>query len=309
MAGFIPSIPARRSLAARFGLPYDDNMQDWEWQVADAARFQEFLGAYRHAGLSEAECGSLTEVLIQCVEDLLAAGFRQPPGDSPEWRAVAALLREHPGLHAATVDYWSCLEEPDLALCFHVSALMRPLRIEPPRYDATGLVRVLTPADAASYRAVRLRALEESPPAFGSLPEDEPDLARTAARLAASDDRCFFGAFQGERLVGILRFSRYEAANEKHRAYLGGLFVLPDFRRAGCGRALVREALDRAANLSELRRINLSVVVQQEAAVGLYRSLGFRIYGTEQETFSREGRFYDEHLMTLSLVPDERRGS
>ncbi len=94
-------------------------------------------------------------------------------------------------------------------------------------------VRVLAPADAAAYRLVRLRALAESPPAFGSLPQDEPDLARTAARLDESDDRCFFGAFQGERLVGIIRLSRYEAANEKHRAYLGGLFVLPDFRAAG----------------------------------------------------------------------------
>ncbi len=130
MTEFIPSTPARQSLATRFGLPYHDNMQDWEWEVADASRFQEFLAAYRHASLNEAERGSLMEVLIQCVEDLLAAGSPQPPESLPEWQAVAALLREHPSLHAATVDYWSCLEEPDLALCFHVSALMRPLRAE-----------------------------------------------------------------------------------------------------------------------------------------------------------------------------------
>ena len=162
-------------------------------------------------------------------------------------------------------------------------------------------VRLLVPADAAAYRQVRLRALAEVPPAFGSLPEDEPDLAQTAARLVASEDRCFFGAFQGEQLVGIVRLSRYEAANEKHRAYLGGLFVLPPFRRGGCGRALVRAALHRAAGLSTLRRINLSVVAQQEAAVRLYESLGFRRYGTEPEAFSRSGQFYDEHLMTLPL--------
>ena len=170
-------------------------------------------------------------------------------------------------------------------------------------------VRLLLSTDAAAYRLVRLRALEESPPAFGSLPEDEPDLPETAARLTASDDRCFFGAFQGEQLVGIVRLSRYEASNEKHRAYLGGLFVLPSFRHAGCGRALVQAALSRAASLPGLRRVNLSVVSQQEAAIRLYQSLGFQHYGTEQEAFSRADRFYDEHLMTLALPAKEPCGT
>ncbi|MBW4581542.1 MAG: GNAT family N-acetyltransferase [Tildeniella nuda ZEHNDER 1965/U140] len=165
-------------------------------------------------------------------------------------------------------------------------------------------VRVLTPADAEAYRSVRLRALHEQPPAFGSLPEDEPNLSEIAARLAESDDRCFFGAFQDEQLIGIIRLSRYTAPNEKHRAYLAGLYVLPPFRCYGCGRALVRKALSWAANAPEIRRVNLTVVTQQEAAIRLYQSFGFRIYGTEQETFSRNGRFYDEHLMTLELNPE-----
>lgn len=162
-------------------------------------------------------------------------------------------------------------------------------------------VRALNPADAGAYHAVRLRALRENPPAFGSLPDDEPNLSETGTRLAESDDRCFFGAFQDEELVGIARFSRYSAPNEKHRAYLAGLYVLPAFRRNGCGRSLVREALARAANSPGIRRVNLSVVTRQEAAIRLYQSLGFRIYGTEQETFSKTGEFYDEHLMTLDL--------
>ncbi len=162
-------------------------------------------------------------------------------------------------------------------------------------------VRALTPADADAYRSVRLQALHEQPPAFGSLPEDEPNLSETAVRLAESDDRCFFGAFQSGQLVGIIRLSRYSAPNEKHRAYLAGLYVLPPFRGYGCGRALVREVLRRAANAPGVRRVNLTVVTQQESAIRLYQLFGFCIYGTEPETFSRDGQFYDEHLMTLEL--------
>lgn len=166
-------------------------------------------------------------------------------------------------------------------------------------------VRALTPADAEAYRSVRLCALREQSPAFGSLPEDEPNLSETAVRLAQSDDRCFFGAFQNEQLneqlIGIVRLSRYSASNEKHRGYLAGLYVLPPFRCHGCGRALVREALSWAANVPGIRRVNLTVVTEQKAAIRLYQSFGFRTYGTELETFSRDGQFYDEHLMTLVL--------
>lgn len=45
-------------------------------------------------------------------------------------------------------------------------------------------VRLLTPADAEAYRSVRLRALYKQPSAFGLLPEVEPNISETAARLA-----------------------------------------------------------------------------------------------------------------------------
>jgi RimJ/RimL family protein N-acetyltransferase len=69
----------------------------------------------------------------------------------------------------------------------------------------------------------------------------------------------------------------------------------------------VEKALERAANTPGIIRINLTVVTQQTAAIDLYRSLGFQIYGTEQETFSRNGHFYDEHLMTLALTDNRDR--
>ncbi|WP_299410852.1 GNAT family N-acetyltransferase [Acaryochloris sp. IP29b_bin.148] len=170
-----------------------------------------------------------------------------------------------------------------------------------PIIEASISTRVLTPADAEAYRSVRLCALHERPPAFGSLPETKSNLAETAVRLAESQDCCFWGAFQGQQLLGSIRLSRYEAMNEKHRAYLAGLYVLPAFRCRGCGRALVKQALHQAVRTPDLRRVNLTVVTQQVIAIQLYQSFGFHIYGTEQEAFFKGDQFYDEHLMTLSL--------
>lgn len=48
------------------------------------------------------------------------------------------------------------------------------------------------------------------------------------------------------------------------------------------------------------------VVTAQDAAIQLYRSRGFCIYGTEREAFSNQGNFYDEHLMELLLQAEKK---
>jgi len=112
---------ARRSLARRFALPYDRFSQDWEWEVADPSRFGEFLDAYISGSLDDDERFALMEILIQCIEDMGLS--RVEP--SPQWQAVAELLRAHSGLHASSVRYWSCLEDRDLDDCFRVTGPMR----------------------------------------------------------------------------------------------------------------------------------------------------------------------------------------
>jgi RimJ/RimL family protein N-acetyltransferase len=164
-------------------------------------------------------------------------------------------------------------------------------------------IRTLTPADLQEYRVLRIAALHEQPPAFGTPAAKEEKLAleAVASRLQESEDTYILGAFSDDILVGIIRFSRFEEANEKHRGFMAGLYVRPDFRRRGLARALANEVLERARRDPGLRRIHLTVVTAQDAAIQLYKSLGFRIYGTEHEAFSNQGQFYDEHLMELLL--------
>ncbi len=169
-------------------------------------------------------------------------------------------------------------------------------------------IRTLTPADVKEYRVLRLAALHEQPPAFGTLAEKEEKLAleAVASRLQESEDTYILGAFLDDILVGIIRFSRFEEVNEKHRGFMAGLYVRPDFRRCGLARALATEVLARARRDTGLRRIHLTVVTIQDAAIQLYKSLGFCIYGTEHEAFSNQGQFYDEHLMELLLQAETK---
>lgn len=70
------------------------------------------------------------------------------------------------------------------------------------------IIRTLTPADVEEYRLLRLAALQEQPPAFGTPVEKERDrvLEAVALRLQASTDTYLLGAFLNCILVGIIRF-------------------------------------------------------------------------------------------------------
>jgi hypothetical protein len=115
-----PSSIAQQALAARFGLPWSDGMQDWEWEVADVDRFDAFLETFRSSALSDDERFSLMEVLLQCVEET-----EPPSNQDAAWRAVEPFLLSRPELHRTTIAYWARLDESDPIALFSISRNMR----------------------------------------------------------------------------------------------------------------------------------------------------------------------------------------
>jgi hypothetical protein len=80
-------------------------MQDWEWEVADPKRIDEFLRAYEGGELSDDERFTLMETILQSFEDL----SRTLEADK-RWLQVLALLEANIQLHIYTVWYWADLE-------------------------------------------------------------------------------------------------------------------------------------------------------------------------------------------------------
>jgi hypothetical protein len=117
-----PTRAAIDSLAARFGLPNDPRMQDWEWEVADPGRIDEFLAAYESGELTDDERFTLMETMVQSFEEL-----SRQVGTDPRWPRLLDILDRHADLHLRTIWYWSCLETEDLADCWQVTPFMRAL--------------------------------------------------------------------------------------------------------------------------------------------------------------------------------------
>ena len=166
-------------------------------------------------------------------------------------------------------------------------------------------IRTLTENDAEAYRLVRLRALREDADAFGAAYADEAirplghTIDRLRAQLAAGDFT--LGAFDDGQLVGIVTFVREPGEKVRHKAHGYGLYVAPEARGRGYGRALLSELLARARNLTGLTQVQLSVVTRQTAARALYLSLGFRPWGLERQALKLGDEYLDEEYLMLFL--------
>jgi ribosomal protein S18 acetylase RimI-like enzyme len=166
-------------------------------------------------------------------------------------------------------------------------------------------IRQLSPADAIIYRQLRLEALRLAPDTFSSTfaVENAEPLTWFADRLERS---AVFGALGGEELQGIAAFLARPGQKEAHKGVLVGMYVRPHARNAGIGRRLAEAVIEHARR--EVEILQLSVVAGNEPARRLYTSLGFVEYGIEKSALKENGRYWDEVLMTKSLVPVDRMG-
>lgn len=166
-------------------------------------------------------------------------------------------------------------------------------------HDAPIRIRLLTPADAALYRQIRLEGLETHPQAFSATfaREREKPLAWFEERLTTSD---VFGAFVEDELAGVAGFRLRDGTASEHKAVLWGMYVRSGARHLGLGKRLVDAVVAHAAERVE--QLQLTVVAENEAALRLYTRAGFVEYGREVRGLKQNGRYFDEVLMTLFLT-------
>ena len=164
-------------------------------------------------------------------------------------------------------------------------------------------VRVLTPADAAAFRAIRLAGLAEEPRAFSADWADEVqyDLAWFAGRLQTG---AIFGVDDGGNdgeggLCAVIGLAIPTNAKQRHRGHIWGVYVRPEARGRGLAAALLAAAI--AAARGRVESLHLGVGTYNLAAIRAYAATGFIETGFVARALRIGDAFIDEMTMSLDL--------
>ena len=165
----------------------------------------------------------------------------------------------------------------------------------------TGLVRRIDKTEWREYREVRLRALKDSPDAFGSTLEDAARIPESAwqSRLdqASPETDLPITAVVGEAFVG-LAWAKIESPTPDI-VHLYQMWVDPGHRGLGIGRALVETVVEWAGQ-RKAQSIVLQVTCGDRPARRLYDAMGFRPSGSPIPL--RPGSDLLEQPMELELM-------
>lgn len=162
-------------------------------------------------------------------------------------------------------------------------------------------LRRLGRGDAAGYRALRLEALRESPTIFSE------DFAEASAVDVVSYEKMIpndgvsavVGAFDGRILAGMACLTVPAASHIRHKGFVWGTYVRPDYRGRELSKRIVGWIIEHAR--PHLSLLQTSANTQNYAARSLYIGLGFKPFGVEPRALRIQGHEYDEELFALDL--------
>ncbi|MCB8943441.1 MAG: GNAT family N-acetyltransferase [Ardenticatenaceae bacterium] len=155
------------------------------------------------------------------------------------------------------------------------------------------LIRPILPKDArdqyemATHPAIARDTL--------NLPSME--LAETQAWLSKqTPGRARLVAEVEGKSVGFISLQHFQRPRMTHAGSVG-MFVHPDYWGQGIGHRLMTAALDVADNWLDLKRLELEVFVDNEAAIHLYKKFGFETEGVRRKVAFGEGEWRDDMVM------------
>jgi ribosomal protein S18 acetylase RimI-like enzyme len=165
---------------------------------------------------------------------------------------------------------------------------------------------ILEPADWRVFKAIRLEALRLEPRAFGSTYQFEAEQTAAFFRQRLTNNTVF-ALWEPRGLTGksgsargMVGIGPCKSPQEKHKAFLWGMYVEADLRGSGLGSELLQTALDVAAQ--QIEQVLLTVTSSNTAALNFYRHAGFEEYGKEPRSLKLADSGYEAEILMVKVL-------
>ncbi len=155
-------------------------------------------------------------------------------------------------------------------------------------------IRRVEPGD---YQAVqRVHAQPKALRGTLQLPFPSEDLWKKRLEAPGDDKYMLVACVKGE-IVAMGGLDLFPKSPRRRHAGHIGLAVHDKWHAQGVGTALMKALIDVADNWLNLSRLELTVFVDNQPAVKLYKKLGFVIEGTLKKFAFRDGEYVDVYTM------------
>lgn len=155
------------------------------------------------------------------------------------------------------------------------------------------IIRPISPADYDQLRDLYKYSLSKNAAGFVQNTDFHGDIAARAAQYQNTNG-AMLGIFQDDTLVGFGGLKQ----TDSHRVELCNLHVHAHQHGKGLGKHLAQILIQDAEELG-YDTVELHVTATQNAAIGLYKKLGFA--ETKREVYVVDGNSYDTIFMELRI--------
>lgn len=156
---------------------------------------------------------------------------------------------------------------------------------------------VIRRAEPGDYAGVA-RSFQDESVYSGTLQTPYTSLEQWRKRMAEPPEGDYLLiACAGDEVIGHAGLHPTGKSPRRAHAMAIGIGVVAAWQGRGVGSALIAALVDLADNWLNVFRIELTVYVDNERAIGLYRKFGFETEGTHRAYALRAGQYVDAHCM------------
>ena len=164
------------------------------------------------------------------------------------------------------------------------------------------IVRRAEPADAPAVATIYAHYVATSAATFDESAPGSEEVADKIASVTSATLPFLVAETQG-RVAGYAYLSPYSARSAYRYTAENSVYVAPDARGGGVGRALLERLLAEAERVGVREVIAIIAVTDDPASVALHRACGFGEAGRLKAVGFKHGRWHDTLLMQRSLGP------